>query len=238
MNAVAPLRNITPFDEIVLEIEDLYAEARNWADGAAIETDEQDAALDVLDKALLKAGQDADDLRKAEVAPLDEAKAAIQKRFHPLIGDTKAGKGKVPLARETLAPIRSAYKAKKAAEKAAAAEKARREAEEERIKAEELLRASAGNLEARERAEEQLSLAKEADRFASRQEKRATTGLGMRTYYRAEVTDFVAAARHYWGPERPRFEALVLELAQRDATASAGKAVIPGIIFHEDKRAI
>ena len=51
-----PLRNITPFDELVLEIEDLFAEATNWADGSPVENQAQCDALDVLDKALLDAG--------------------------------------------------------------------------------------------------------------------------------------------------------------------------------------
>jgi hypothetical protein len=228
--------NMSAFDMIVAEIDDLYAEVDNWADGTDIETDEQDEALDVLDKRLLKAGQAADELREAEKKPLDDAVKAIQAKYHPLIGDTKAGKGRVPLARAALAPIRTRYKTKKAAEKAAAAAKARADAEAERAKAEEAIRASAGNLAAREVAEELLATAKEADKFANRQEKRATTGLGLRTSYAVAVDNLNDAIKHYRSEDKREFETLVLTLAQRDA--ARGIRAIPGIAVTEIKKAL
>lgn len=66
--AVVRIKNITPFDEIVLEIEDLFAEAENWADGTSIENQAQCDALDVLDKSLLDAGKRLDALRVEETS--------------------------------------------------------------------------------------------------------------------------------------------------------------------------
>jgi len=234
VTAAAPtLRNITPFDEIVLEIEGLYDEAKNWADGTPIESQEQCDALDSLDKKLLDAGKRLDALRVEEKRPLDEQVKTIQDRYNPFI---QPGRGKVDKARTALNPARAAWKKHLADEKAAAALKARLEAEELRRKADEEMRASAGNLEARERAEVQLETAKYAEGFADRQEKRATTGLGLRTTYRPEIADLNAAIKHYWATRRDDFAALVLVLAADDVRA--GKRTIPGITVHEERKAI
>lgn len=232
----AVLRNFTPFDEVSLEIEKLYDEAKNWADGTPIETEDQHKAVSDLYDALMAAGKAADELRVTEVTPLDKAKDAIQARYHPLIGDTKKGKGKVVLAKSALNSMLADWRQKLAAAKAEAAEKARREAEEERRKAEEAIRASAGDIEARERAEEALVLAKEADVFASRQERKAATGNGLHTVWTAELSDPNAAVRHYWSVSQVPFIALVTELAAQDVRA--GKRDIPGFTVTETKRAI
>lgn len=230
---IRPGGNLTPFDEIALEVEGLYNEAKNWADGSPIENQEQCDALDVLDKKLLDAGKRLDALRVEEKRPLDEQVKAIQDRYNPLI---QPKRGKVDMARAALNPARAAWKKKLADEKAAAALKARLEADELRRKADEAIRASSGNLEARERAEEQLDEAKYAEGFADRQEKRATTGLGLRTVYRAEITDLNAAIKHYWASRRDDFAALVQMLADEDVRA--GKRTIPGITVHEERKAL
>lgn len=238
MNAVAAIekpfdgKNITPFDEVAGEIQDLYDEAKNWADGSPVETQAQCDALDLLDKSLLDAGRRLDLLRVAEKKPLDEQIDAIQARFNPYV---QPKKGKVDLARSALNPLRAAWKKRLADDAAAVAEKARREAEEERRKADEAMRASAGNLEARERAEEQLATAKEAERFAAKKDKQATTGLGLRTSYHAELTDLNAAVKHYWPGHKQAFADLVLDIANREAGAGIE---IPGFRIIEERKAL
>lgn len=226
---IRPGGNMTEFDAVVLEIEDLYGEARNWADGAELESQDQCDELDRLDKLLLAADKRREAIRVEEKRPLDEQIKAIQDRHNPI-------KDKVARARAALNDPRAAWKKKVASEKEAAAMRARIEAEEERRKAEEAIRASAGDLEAREKAEEQLALAKEADAFAGRQEKRVATGNGLRTVYRAELADLNAAVKHYWSTDRAAFEALVCDLAARDVRA--GKRSVPGFTVTEEKRAI
>lgn len=227
------LRNITPFDELAIEIDDLYAEARNWADGEPVVSQEQCDALAALDKALHGAGRRMDVLRIEEKRPLDEAVKAIQDRFNPYI---QPGKGKVARAREALNPLIVAWRNKVLAEKEAAALKARIEADAELQKAREQMQASAGDLAGREQAEEQLALAKEADAFASRREKGAATGNGLRPIFRPVLTDLDAAVRHYWQTRRDDFELLVIELAGKDVRA--GKRSIPGFEVKEEARAL
>lgn len=241
-NRIAMGANHGPFDIVAGEIELLYAEAKNWADGKgaeAIESDDLEAikeALDTLDNALLKAGQEVEAIRKDLVKPLDDAKAEIQALAHPLIGDTKAGKGKVVLGRAALNKVRTAINVKIAERKAAAAAlaEAEKQAEIEAFKA--AREADDGSLESAEQLQQFEASVSMAQKVAKAADKAASIGLGLRTTYRAEVTDFAAAARHYWGPDRDQFEALVLNLAQRDVRA--GKHTIPGVTVHKDMKAI
>lgn len=227
------LRNITPFDEIVLEIDDLYSEAANWADGSPIESQEQCDALDKLDKALLDASKRLDALRVDEKRPLDEQVQAIQDRYNPYI---QPKKGRIDVARSCLNPLRAAWKEAERQRREAAAAKARAEAEAEARKAEEALRASSGNLAAREVAEEQVTYAKQAQRYAKRQEREATTGLGLRTSYDVAVSDLNVAVRHYWPIHKSAFQLLVQTLAEDDVRK--GTRDIPGIIVTENKKAV
>lgn len=227
------LRNITPFDEITLRIDELYDEAQNWADGKDITSQEQHDAVEKIRDAIHEAGKAADALRVEEKRPLDEQVQAIQDRYNPFI---QPKRGKVDRAKAVLGDVLAAWRKKLADEKAAAAAAAAREAEEKRRTAEEAMRASRGDLAAREEAEELLADAKAAGKQAAKAGKAATTGTGLRTYYRAELADFEAAARHYWSRNRDAFEELVTKLAERDV--QAGKRDIPGVRVVEEKRAV
>lgn len=231
--AATTLRNITPFEELTIEIEDLFAEAANWADGTAIETQAQCDALDVLDKGLLDAGKRLDALRVEEKRPLDEQVQAIQDRYNPYI---QPKKGKVDLARTSLNPLRAAWKERERQRKEAEAAKVRAEAEAVRAEAERLIRESSGNLAARVDAEHMLDSAELADRDARKAAKAATTGLGLRTIPQATITDFNAASRHYWAARIEAFRQLVQSLADEDVRLGARS--IPGISVTEVRKAL
>lgn len=235
MSAVATddRRNMTPFDEVVLEIDTLYDEAKNWADGSDIENDEQHEAAKALYDALHEAGKKADALRVEEKKPLDDAVKAIQDRFNPYI---QPKKGKVDLGKSALNDVLAKWRKKVAEEKAAKAAEAARIAEEERQKAIEAMRASAGDLEAREAAEAQLETAKEAEAFAKRENKRATTGLGLRTVWVTEMIDPRAAVAAMWKQNPQAFVDLAQELAER--AVRNGAREIPGFEITEQKKAI
>jgi len=225
-------RNITPFDEIIMEIDDLYDEAKNWADGTPIETQAQCDELDKLDKMLLDAGKRLEAIRVEEKRPLDEQVQAIQDRFNPFI---QPKKGKVDIARSALNPLRAAFKEAERRRKEAIAEQARKEAEEATRKAQEAIRASAGNLEAREAAERELADAKIAQDDAKRTARAATTGLGLRASFHPELVNLNDAIKHYWAERRGEFEALVVRLAQQDVLA--GARAIPGFKINEERKA-
>lgn len=221
------------FEAVQQKIHDLYDEAKNFADGEPIATPEMAEAITVLFDGLHAAGNEAEALRKAEVRPLDDAKAEVQLRFHPLIGDTKAGKGKVVLGKAALQSLLTAWRAAEQKRAQEAADAARAEADALRAEAEAAIRSSAGNLEAREAAEEVLSFAKEADKFARRTERQATTGTGLRTVWVAELKDEGLALD--WGYTRApqRFRELVQAMA--DEAVRGGLRIVPGFEVREEK---
>ncbi|WP_457659568.1 hypothetical protein [Sinorhizobium medicae] len=220
------------FDIIRQEIEDLYEEAKNWADGEPIQSQEMHDAIERLRESLHEAGKRADALRVEEKKPLDEQVKAIQDKFNPLI---QPKRGRVDMAKSALDALLTPYRTRIAQEKAAEAAKVAAEAEAARTAATEAIRASSGNLAAREEAEEKLADAKKLERQAGRANKAATTGLGLRTVWRAELVD-EAAALDWWYGERPdAFRELIQSLA--DESVRRGVRKVPGFNVVEEKRA-
>lgn len=225
---------LTPFELSRDEIEDLFLEATNWADGEPVTTAEQEAAIDKLIGLLRDAEKLADARRVEENKPFDEGKAAVQAKFNPLI---QPKKGKTQIAIESLKATVAPYRKKIADEKAAAAEKLRLEAEAKRKAAEDAFRTSqVTDLAKRAEAEALLDEAKQAEKVAKKADKVATTGLGLRTTYRAEVTDPDLLAGYCWERHLPAVIEAMTALAQRDV--NAGNHSIPGIKVHEVRSAI
>jgi len=223
----------SPFDEIRQEIEDLFDEAKNFCDGEPIDSPALADAITALHDRIHAAGQRADTLRTEEKKPLDDQIAAIQSRYHPLIGNTKAGKGKVVLGKEACQSLLTPWRARVAAEKAAEAAVVAAKAEAARQAAQEAIRASSGNLAAREEAEELLAGAKKLEKAANRAEKAATTGTGLRTVYDVTLVDEEAAMDWLWA----RAKAEVLAVAQRNAeeVVRGGARAVPGFKVEERK---
>lgn len=230
-----------PPDEYALiseKIQDLYDEAKSWCDGEPVTTDEHEKALTSLMGMIRDAEKEADNLRKKEVKPHDDAKKAIQDKFNKLIGSNKSITGLTVEALNACKMAVEPYRQKKAAE---AAEKARIEQEKareaERIAQEEMRKAKeSADLEARERAEALAKKAKEAEKSAKSANKSATTGLGLRTYYRAEITDLNNAIKHFWKLDAKPFEELVQKLADQHANRKGGD--LPGIKIHVERKAL
>lgn len=228
---IVPGGNLPPDIVAFNSIDAFYEEARNWAsDGFVIENQAQADEIDTLDKELLKLGQEADALRVEEKRPLDEQIDAIQAKFNPYI---QKGKGKVDIARSTLKALLTAWRTEQARIKQAAAEKARAEAEAERRAAEEAMRASSGDLAAREQAEQQLEAAKQAEKVAKKADKAATTGLGLRTKWVAEMTDQRAAVATMWKRDPQAFVDLAQNLA--DAAVRNNVRELDGFTITEQK---
>lgn len=215
------------------KIDDLYGEARLWADGESITSEEMHDAISTLYEQLHDAGKEADELRVAQKKPLDEQIDAIQRVFNPYV---QPKKGKVALGKEALGALLSAWRTKVQREAAEKAERARQEAAELAAQAQAEMRASSGNLEARERAEETVKFAKDADRYARRQEKAATTGTGLRAVWSAELTDLGLALDWAYTAHQASFQDFVQGLA--DTAVRAGARSVPGFAVTESKVAI
>ncbi len=242
MNAVHPMmgHNNPPsvFEGMQTEIQDLYGEAKNWCDGEPVETDEQEQAVSNLMAQIRDAEKRTDALRKDETKPLDDQKKEIQDKFNTLIGKNKSVTGLTVMALEACKKAVEPYRQKKAAQAAELARVEREKAlEAERVAQAKMREAQdSADLEKREEAEQALKEAKQAEKSAKSANKAATTGLGLRRSYRAEITDMDLAVKHFWTLTPQPFHELTKQLAQQHANRQGGN--IPGVIIHEDRKAV
>ena len=229
----------TPFELVSSQINGLYDEAKGWLDGAPIDSADLAAGVEKLEEMLKAAIKAADEARKAENKPFDDGKAEVQARYNLLIGDTKTVKGTAIKALEACKSALTPWRLNVQAEKEAAAKAARAEAE---AKAAAALAARQevdfANLAAKEESDRLLAEAEAAAKAANRAEKATTTKTGLRTTYRAEITDLQSLLRHMWvkDPEGLRgFAQGWATDAVRSAGSQAAAMTIPGVTIHEVK---
>lgn len=231
-NGGPPLDPIVDPTEAFKKIDDLYEEAKNFADGEPITSAEMAEAITALFEGLHAAGKEAEELRVAAKKPLDDAVDKVQALYNPYV---QPKRGKVALGKDALGALLTAWRVEQARIAAVAAQKAREEAAALQAEAEAAMRASAGNLAERERAEEVVGFAKQASKFANKAEKAATTGLGLRTVWSAELVDEEAALEWAYGRDPGRFRELVQKMA--DEAIGPTMRTIPGFKVIEGKRA-
>lgn len=216
--------NPPAFEAHRINIEDLRTEAEAWLDGKAVTSAEEAEGLNILLDMARKAAGAAEKQKLAETKPLRDQVAAINAEWKKLIDTADRI---VAGCKKALTPWNIAEAERKAAE--AARIEAERQAEIEALRA------------ARERADGSLTAAEQIDQLessvkqASKVAKAASTGLGLRTTYRAEITDFAAAARFFWQPHHHRFEELVFQIANEQARIV--KADMPGVKVIAEQKA-
>lgn len=216
--------------QVFEEIDDLYQTAKDFADGEPIADEAMHDTISKIRDQIHELGKRADELRVEEKKPHDDAAKAVQDKYNPYI---QPKKGKVDLAKAALGDLLAAWRKRVADKKAEAARLAREEADRKAAAAQEAMRASSGNLEVREKAEELLQEAKAHERHARRTDKAAATGLGLRTTWKAELVDEAAALDHYYPLYREAFLDLVRGYAAADARGGARK--IPGFVVREER---
>jgi len=233
----------TPFDHSEQEILDLYTEAKNWLDGEPVTTQAVADQVQKLMDNLRKAAKTADERRVTENKPYDEAKAAVQAKYAPLIADTKSMKGKTVLGIEACKEALKPFLLEQERQKRETAEAARQEANRQREAAEAAIRASReADLTQREEAERLLLEAKKSEATAIRAEndKAQAKGSGraasLRTRSVAEVSDMTVFARFVWGEHRDIIEDWLTGFAQKKV--DAGAVVIPGVTIREERTVV
>ena len=235
----------TPFERVRDKIDKLFDEAELYLDGEPVNSDGQADDIANLLNMIRAAEKEADEARKDEAKPHDDAKAEIQARYNALIGNTKTVKGKAVLASEACKKALAPWLQKVGAEKAAAAEAARREADEKRKAAEEAIRSrDAANLEQTAAAEALLKDAKKADAIAKKAEKdgakagSSTFGraVSTRTFHRAEVDNARIFARYVWEEHQGELTEFLNALAQRLVTNGARE--LPGVTVHAETKVV
>jgi hypothetical protein len=226
--------NATPFDLIAEHLEGLIDEARNFADGEPVANQGQADAVSALIESLRIAAKDADAERVRENKPHDDAKAAVQAKYAPLIADPKnKNPGKVWKAIDALKACLQPYLAALDAEKREAERVAREAADKAAKDAVDAMRAAAANdLQAREQAEALIAdaeAAQKAAKAAAGDKAHATGGsraMGLRSVWKAELKDAQIAAGFFWKRDPSVFNAFLQKLADEDVRA--GKRSIPG----------
>lgn len=226
--ANAPAEPAVLFKE---EIDDLLLEARNYLDGEPIANEEQADAVSSLLNRLRRVANDADDARKLEKKPHDDAGKEVQAKWKPILE-------KADLAASTAKQVLAPWLCKIEEQQRADAERQRIEADRLAQLAAEARAASSGNLEAREDAERLLRAAAAAEKDALRagkQKAHARGGeraVGLVGLFTPELTDSAEALKHYRTTQPEALKEWLLDQARKDV--HGGARSIPGFsIKHE-----
>lgn len=244
MGANLPPSDRTPFDVVKDKLVDLHMEAKNWLDGAPVDTAELAAGVEKLEVDLKAAIKAANAERDTEYRPHNEAKTAIQSKYDPLIGGSKCDGGIGGSALSSCKAALTPWRIKVQAEKDAAAAAARKAADAKIAEAIAAHKAAdASNLAETEAANALLEASAKAQRIAKAAEKATTTKTGLRTTYHAVMLagGLQDAARHIWTNDQDALAAFVQSWADntvRSFGANAEGLAIPGfeIVKQQESR--
>lgn len=238
------------WDAIQAHMDDLLTEARNWADGEAIDNQAKADEIGKLRQQLQDAAKLADEARIAEKKPLDDEIQKIQDRYNIYIAPLKNKQpGKVSNSVAALGSLLTVWLNKLEAEKKVREDAARKIAEEASTKAIEARRAAigTGDLNAMDDADSLLDAAEEAshDLRSVEREKIQAQGeyraVGLRSKWKAVAVEGEAgkAMKHYAATAPDRVKAFLQFLADEDVKAGVrpvdGKSPIPGFTIVEER---
>lgn len=225
-----------PFDAFALHIDDLFEQAEQFLDGEGIQTDAQAEDVSRILNMLRKAEKDADEARKAEKKPHDDAAKAVQAKWSPLLGKAKLA---AETAKRALAPFLQAKEDAQRAAAEAAAEEARQKAAAARKAAEQAAPDDlAGQTTAKVLQEQAAEALKQAERL-DKQKAHAKGGeraVGLRDVYTPVLTEPKEALRHYMQAQPDALKEWLLDQARRDVRV--GKRSIPGFTIEHERVAV
>jgi len=221
-----------PFALFKEEVDDLLLEARNYLDGEPIANENQANAVSSLLNRLRRVTKDADETRKAEKRPHDDAAKAVQAKWTPILSKAELA---TSTAKEALAPWLRQIEEKQRAE----AEAARAEADRLARIAAEAHAGATGNLEAAEDAERLLKAADGAQRHAAKVEKQKAharggeRAIGLVDVFTPVLTDALEALKHYRTKQPELLREWLLDQARGDVRT--GARVIPGFTIEHTR---
>lgn len=207
-----------------MNIDDLFETISGTTAGGKVETDQQEADLDALLDDVRKARKAADTQRAAEKKPHDDAAAAVQALWKPLLT-------KCDMAATEIKNLLTPYREAKQRAKDEAARKAREEAERQQREAQEALK-QPDDLEARFEAEQKLAAAKKLTAVANKIDRSAS---GLRTYWRHQIVSRQELLRYVKERHPEDLADMLNEWARRKV--AEGTRSIPGCDITEEKRA-
>lgn len=224
------------FEGFRIHIEDLAEQAGQFLNGEPITTEAQAEDISRLLNMVRKAANDADDARKAEKKPHDDAAKAVQEKWRPLLAQCDLA---ATTAKNALTPWQLKLEAEARAVAEAAAEEAKRQAEaaaqaSQQARPDDL----AGQTTARALQENAAAALKVAQRLAKQkvQTKGGERATSLRSVWTPVLTDSVAALRHYRERQPDELKSWLLEQAERDVRAGARS--IPGFTIDEARVAV
>lgn len=225
--------NSPPEAAFDMAISDLELEARNFLDGARIETQAQADALGIIVTNMRQLRKQADTARADEKRPHDDAGKAVQARYKPIIdrADRVISVANAPLT-DWLARLEAQRVERERLARIAADEAAQRLADTQSV---------TGDLEAAEAREQAIADAKGAERHARRieRERPAVAGVGrrvaLRTYHETTISNGTAALRWFIAHRPDALRAALLALVNQEPLDT--RRAIPGVTVTETKRA-
>ena len=209
-------------------IDDLCLEAEHWLDGIAIETDDQAAGLGKLMDMLTTARKSCEAERKEKVAPIDEAKKAIQAEYVPVLK-------KADDALAVAQTVRKRYLKAKQAALDEQARIAREEAADALRIAQQAMRERTGRLADAQAVEALVDMAKSAEIQARIAAKATPAKIGGRKtvskVWGATLVNLLDALRHYYRTRPADLSEYLTGLANADVRH--GPKDIPGFNVKE-----
>lgn len=231
---------LTPFERIKKEIDDLYAEAKNFLDGEPIANEGQASAIAQLREKIRDAEKRGEKMRKEEAEVWDAGKKAVQERFNPLVKDKT---GLCAMAISTCNNALAPWLRKIEDDQKKAADAARAIADAAALKARDAaIEASRStNIEQRESAEDMLKQASSALKTATRAEtakpqvQGATRAVGMKSVFTPELVDPAKAIEHYRATRPAQLKEWLRQQAADDVRSGSRGDSIPGFHISEER---
>lgn len=224
--------NATPDIAFSMAVDDLYAEAANFVDGAPVETQGQADALASIITSAKQIRKDADAARKDEKQPHDDAAKAVQEKWKPVLTKVE----------DVIAAVQkplTAWLQAQEAERERAAQEARADAD--RLAAEAVAAArTSGSLTDLTATRELQEAAVKAHKDANRAEKAKShvqgggRAIGLRAYWTAEMTDSAAALKWARETHPDDLKEFLRELAGK--AVNAGAREIPGFTISNERK--
>jgi len=211
---------VDPLDAHNASIRDLAELASGLT--AITTQDQADAVDDILGQAK-DAIKTAEEARKAEKKPHDDAAKAVQERWKPVIAIAEA-------AKDTAQAILTPWKVKLADEAKEREDAARKAADA----LQEQARANLHSDDVAQRVEAEIALTLAA-KATAKANAIGREPKGLRTTWDAEVTDYGLALAHYKRTRTGDLKEFIDNLAGQDARGS--RPNIPGVVYHERKKA-
>lgn len=230
-----PNADLSPFQALEQEISDLTEQAEAWLASTVIDDQRKADKARNWQNMLLTANKKAEAMRVEEKRPHDEAAAAVQAKFRPLLDNSVRSAGALKRAYEQFM-VAEEKRQREAAARKFEAEKAAAEAERKRIADERAKLMQDDPIAALTSPEPEMPpmpAAPEPVKVAAGGGSGRRAGL--RDTYEPEITDWALTLAHYAG--HPDVRAAVEKLVKAETRLHKAATKIPGVTIKQGRAA-